>query len=64
MSADKRIPVSEETREQLHNLKKPGQTYDELLSELAQLRRRKDLEQRFVDLEEQSRDDLTHLDDV
>ena len=64
MSADKRIPVSEETREQLHNLKKPGQTYDELLSDLAQLRRRKDLEQRFVDLEEQDPDDLTPLDDV
>jgi len=63
MSADKRIPVSEETRDELHNLKKPGQTYDELLSDLARLRRRKDLEQRFVDLEEQDRDDLTPLDD-
>ncbi len=64
MSADKRIPVSEETRNELHNLKRPGQTYDELLSDLAQLRRRQDLEQRFVDLEEQARDDLTPLDDV
>ena len=64
MSADKRIPVSEETRDELHNLKRPGQTYDELLSDLAQLRRRKDLEQRFVDLEELTRDDLTPLDDV
>ena len=64
MSGDKRIPVSEETRDELHNLKKPGQTYDELLSDLAQLRRRKDLEQRFVDLEEQNRDGLTPLDDV
>ena len=64
MSADKRIPVSEETRDELHNLKGPGQTYDELLSDLAQLRRRKDLEQRFVDLEEQDSDDLTPLDDV
>lgn len=64
MSADKRIPVSEETRDELHNLKKPGQTYDELLSDLAQLRRRKDLEQRFIDLEEQNRDDLTPLDNV
>ena len=64
MSADKRIPVSENTRDELHNLKKPGQTYDDLLSDLAQLRRRKDLEQRFVDLEEQDRKDLTPLDDV
>ncbi|MFP4591264.1 MAG: hypothetical protein ACLFMX_06185 [Halobacteriales archaeon] len=64
MSADKRIPVSEETRNELHNLKKPGQTYDELLSELAQLQRRKDLERRFSELEAQDADDLSQLDDV
>jgi predicted CopG family antitoxin len=44
MSADKRIPVTEETRKELHELKEPGQTYDELLQELAQHRRRQDLE--------------------
>lgn len=64
MSADKRIPVTEETRKELHNLKQPGQTYDELLSELARLQRRKELEQRFTDLEEQNREELTSLDDV
>lgn len=43
MSADKRIPVTEERWEQLHNLKRPGQTYDELIEELVQERNRKQL---------------------
>ena len=64
MSADKRIPVTEETRKELHDLKEPGQTYDELLKELAQQRRREELEQRFQDLEETDRDELTALEDV
>jgi predicted CopG family antitoxin len=61
MSADKRIPVTEETRKQLHELKEPGQTYDELLQELAQHRRRQDLEQRFQNLEDVDSDELTPL---
>ena len=64
MSADKRLPVTEETRKELHELKEPGQTYDDLLKELAQQRRRKDLKQRFQELEETDRDDLTPLSDV
>ena len=64
MSADKRIPVTEETRKELHQLKEPGQTYDDLLQELAQQRRRQDLEQRFQDLEDADRDELTSLSDV
>ena len=64
MSADKRIPVTEETRKELHALKEPGQTYDELLKELAQQRRRQELEQRFQELEEADRDELTPLEDV
>lgn len=64
MSADKRIPVTEETRKELHELKDPGQTYDDLLKELAQQRRRQDLEQRVQELEEADRDELTSLDDV
>lgn len=43
MSANKRIPVTEERWEQLHNLKRPGQTYDDLLGELVQERNRKEL---------------------
>jgi predicted CopG family antitoxin len=64
MSADKRIPVTEETRKELHELKEPGQTYDDLLKELAQQRRRQDLEQRFEELEDADRDELTSLSDV
>ncbi len=64
MSADKRIPVTEETRKELHDLKEPGQTYDELLQELAQQHRRQELEQRFQELEEKDGDELTALDDV
>lgn len=32
--ADKRIPVTEERWKELHELKEPGQTYDELLEDL------------------------------
>ena len=34
--ADKRIPVTEERWKQLHELKEPGQTYDELLEDLVE----------------------------
>ena len=64
MSADKRLPVTEETRKELHDLKEPGQTYDDLLKELAQQRRRQDLAERFEELEEADRDELTPLSDV
>ena len=64
MSADKRLPVTEETRKELHELKEPSQTYDDLLKELAQQRRRQDLEQRFQKLEEADRDELAPLSDV
>jgi predicted CopG family antitoxin len=64
MSADKRIPVTEETRKELHELKEPGQTYDDLLQELVQQRRRQELQRRFQDLEETDSDELTPLDDV
>jgi predicted CopG family antitoxin len=63
-SADKRIPVTGEVRKELHDLKEPGQTYDDLLKELAQQRRRQELEQRFQQLEEADRDELTPLEDV
>ena len=64
MSADKRIPVTEQTREALHDLKKSGQTYDDLLQELVEQRRRQELEERFQALEEADRADLTSLSDV
>ena len=64
MPADKRLPVTEETRKELHELNEPGQTYDGFLKELAQQRRRQDLEQRFQELEDADRDELTPLSDV
>lgn len=64
MSADKRVPVTEETRKELHELKEPGQTYDDLLKELAQQRRRQILEERFQELEDADSDELTSLSDV
>ena len=64
MSADKRIPVTEETRKELHALKEPGQTYDDLLKELAQQRRRQKLKARFEALEDADSDELTSLEDV
>jgi predicted CopG family antitoxin len=42
MSADKHIHVTEETWEELHELKEPGETYDDLLRDLAQRRQRID----------------------
>lgn len=63
MSADKRIPVSEETRKELHDLKEPGQTYDELLQELAQQRRRKELAERFRAMDE-DREEFVALENV
>ncbi|WP_318570513.1 hypothetical protein [Salinigranum marinum] len=64
MLADKYFLVTEETRKELHELKEPGQTYDDLLKELAQHRRRQELEQRFQTLEEADSDELTPLEDV
>jgi predicted CopG family antitoxin len=64
MSADKRIPVTEETRKELHELKEPSETYDDLLRELAQHRRREDLKKRLQEIEDADSDDLTPLEDV
>lgn len=62
MSADKRIPVTEETRKELHELKHPGETYDDLLKSLAKQRRRENLADRFREMDE-SRDEFVALDD-
>lgn len=52
MSADKRIPVTEERWEQLHDLKQPGQTYDELLEELVHQRNRQELAEKIRQVRE------------
>ena len=42
-TATKRIPVTEPTWKSLHQLRKPGQTYDELLAEMIELKQRQNL---------------------
>lgn len=61
MTATDRIPVSEETHEQLHDLKKPGQTYDELVRELVVERNRRELAEKARETREMDRDDLVPL---
>nr|WP_206536890.1 hypothetical protein [Natrinema limicola] len=62
--ADKCIPVTEETHEQLHRLKGTNQTYNELLRELAQERNRKELQQKAREVEQKVADELTSLENV
>lgn len=47
--AEKRIPVTEERWRELHDLKGPGQTYDELLEEIVEEYKKARL---FRDMEE------------
>lgn len=42
-NATKRIPVTEERWEELHDLKEPGQTFDELIEELVEERKKERL---------------------
>lgn len=42
-NANKRIPVTEERWKELHDLKEPGQTFDELIEELVEERKKKRL---------------------
>jgi predicted CopG family antitoxin len=62
--AEKRIPVTEERWHELNDLKKAGQTYDELLGEMAQKHRRRQLAERAREVREADEEDLTPLDDV
>jgi len=58
--ADKRIPVTKKRWEQLHDLKAPGQTYDELLAELVEEHKKARL---FRDVERiREEDDFEPLD--
>lgn len=43
MASNQRIPVSEETRDAIRQLKPPGQTYDEFLQEFIEQKRREQL---------------------
>lgn len=62
--ADKRIPVTEERWQELNDLKKAGQTYDELLKELVQQQQRRQLAARTRNVEEASDEELTSLDEL
>lgn len=53
MSADKRIPVSEERWRELGEMKDAGQTYDELLDELIQEHKK----HRLAEMVREKRDD-------
>ncbi|NLB01552.1 MAG: hypothetical protein GX837_11470 [Methanomicrobiales archaeon] len=45
MAATKRIPVSEGVWEEISDLKRPGQTFDELLSHMVELEKKR----RFIE---------------
>lgn len=64
MTADKRIPTTEETWRKLHDLKEPGQTFDELLTELIQEHRERRLAQRAREVRDADREELTSLDEL
>lgn len=63
MSADKRIRVSEERREQLHELKDVGESYDDVLEQLIQEHNRKQLAERMREVDEMDSDEFVPLDD-
>lgn len=52
MSSDARIPVSKDLHRELHMMKEPGQTYDELLSELVRQHKKRKLMDRLDEIEE------------
>lgn len=64
MTAEKRIPVSEELWETLGSIKQAGQTYDELLRELIRRANREDLADRMDEVADLDEDELTALGDV
>lgn len=63
MSADKRIRVSEERREQLHEMKDVGESYDEVLEQLIQEHNRKRLAEKMREVDEMDSDEFVPLHD-
>jgi len=63
-TANKRIPVTEERWKRLHELKEPGQTWDELLDELVQEHNRRQLADRVREVREADEEELTPLDEL
>jgi predicted CopG family antitoxin len=64
VEADKRIPVTEDTHKLLHDLKTPGQTYDELMVELVHERNRKELAEKFRRMDEMDTQEFVPLDEA
>ncbi|WP_129116727.1 hypothetical protein [Halegenticoccus tardaugens] len=64
MGATDRIPVTKDTHEELHRLKGPGQTYDDLLQELIWERNRRELAEKAREVSEKDADELTPLDEL
>ncbi len=64
MTANKRIPVSEELWERLGQMKQAGQTYDDLLREIVQKANREELADRMDEVRDSDEDELTPLEDL
>lgn len=60
--AEKRIPVTEERWIELSELKRAGQTYDDLLAELIQEHNRRQLAERVRSVREMDSEELASLD--
>jgi predicted CopG family antitoxin len=60
--ADKRIPVTAETWESLSKLKRPGQTYDNLLEEMIALKQEQDFLRHLHEIEKKG--DFMSLDEA
>ena len=63
-NASKRIPVTEERWKELNELKKAGETYDDLLGELIKEHQRRQLAERAKKVREADTDELTSLDEL
>ena len=63
-NATKRIPVTEERWRELNDAKAAGQTYDELLEELLQVHRQRQLIERARAVREADSEELTSLDEL
>ena len=63
-NASKRIPVTEERWKELNELKRAGETYDDLLGELIQEHQRRQLAERVNEVREADSEELTSLDEL
>ena len=66
MSAEKTIRISEENRDELHELKEVGDSYDDVITELLdeyRKRNRKNLAEKMRETEQMDSDELVSLGD-